>query len=234
LAGGPALTGSAFAGTSSARNQSIALGYSYTLSTSLIADFRFGFYRYRIRTQPNRLGATPASDAGIPGLNLGTSETSGMPAFYINGNGGFQFGYALGINQCNCPLKETENHFQAVNNWTKTLGNHTLGWGVDFRRLQQQRIPSDNHRSGEITFNNSVTGSVDVDNVTASTVGASTGSGLASFLLGQPNAFVRYFTGAGYHAGLRQTRLFFFAQDSWRVSPKLTLNYGLRLSLIHI
>jgi hypothetical protein len=228
LAGGPALTGSAFAGTSSARNQSIALGYTYTLSTSLIADFRFGFYRYRIRTQPNGLGSTPALDAGIPGLNLGTSETSGMPAFYINGNGGFQFGYALGINQCNCPLKETENHFQAVNNWTKTLGNHTFGWGVDFRRLQQQRIPSDNHRSGEITFNDSVTGSVDVDKVTANTVGASTGSGLAALLLGEPNTFVRYFTGAGYHAGLRQTRLFFFAQDSWRVSRKLTLNYGLR------
>jgi len=228
LAGGPALTGSAFAGTSSARNQSIALGYTYTFSTSLIADLHFGFYRYRIRTKPNGLGSTPASDAGIPGLNLGTNETSGMPAFYINGNGGFQFGYALGINQCNCPLKETENHFQVVNNWTKTLGNHTFGWGVDFRRLQQQRVPSDNHRSGEITFNNAVTGSVDVDNLTANTVGASTGSGLAAFLVGQPNAFVRYFTGAGYHAGLRQTRLFFFAQDSWRVNRKLTLNYGLR------
>lgn len=228
LAGGPALTGSAFAGKSSARNQSIALGYTYTFSPSLIADLRFGFYRYRIRTQPNGLGTTPATDAGIPGLNLGTTETSGMPAFYINGNGGFQFGYALAINQCNCPLKETENHFQLVNNWTKTWGNHTFAWGVDFRRLQQQRIPSDNHRAGEVTFNSSVTGSVDVDTLTANTVGPSTGAGLAAFLLGQPNAFVRYFTGAGYHPGLRQTRIFFFAQDSWRVTPKLTLNYGLR------
>ena len=228
LAGGPALTGSAFAGTSSARNQSIALGYTYTLNPSLIADFRFGFYRYRIRTQPNGVGTTPATNAGIPGLNLGTTETSGMPAFYVNGNGGFTFGYALAINQCNCPLKETENHFQLVNNWTKTWRNHTFAWGVDFRRLQQQRIPSDNHRAGEITFNNSVTGSVDVDNLTANTVGASTGAGLAAFLLGQPNAFVRYFTGAGYHAGLRQTRLFLFAQDSWRATPKLTVNYGVR------
>ena len=226
LAGGPALTGSAFAGRSSARNQSIALGYSYTLSTSLITDVRFGFYRYRIRTQPNGVGRTPASDAGIPGLNLGTAETSGMPAFYINGNGAFQFGYALGINQCNCPLKETENHFQLVNNWSKTWHNHTFGWGADFRRLQQQRIPSDNHRAGEITFNNSVTGNADVD--TLSQVGAVTGSGMAAFLLGQPNQFVRYFTGGGYHAGLRQTRLFLFAQDSWRLTPKLTLNYGLR------
>ena len=227
LAGGLALNGSAFAGSSSARNQSIALGYTYTLSTTLIADLRLGFYRYRIRTQPNGLGTTPAADAGIPGLNLGTTETSGMPAFYINGNGGFQFGYALGINQCNCPLKETENHFQLVNNWTKTWGNHTFGWGVDIRRLQQQRIPSDNHRSGEITFIDSGTGNANVDNIGVSS-GAATGSALASFLLGVPNSFTRYFTGGGYHAGLRQTRLFFFAQDSWRITPKLTINYGLR------
>ena len=227
LAGGPALNGSAFAGVSSARNQSIALGYTYTISTSLITDVHFGFYRYRIRTQPNGLGTTPASDAGIPGLNLGTSDTSGMPAFYITGDGGFQFGYALGINQCNCPLKETENHFQLVNNWTKTRGNHTFSWGVDFRRLQQQRIPSDNHRAGEITFIDSGTGNADVDNIGVSS-GATTGSSLASFLLGVPNQFVRYFTGAGYHAGLRQTRFFLFAEDSWRITPKLTLNYGLR------
>jgi len=226
LAGGPALNDSAFAGTSSARNQSIALGYSYTLSTTLITDLRFGFYRYRIRTQPNGLGTTPASDAGLPGLNLSTTETSGMPAFNI-GPTFFQFGYALSINQCNCPLKETENHFQLVNNWTKTWGNHSFAWGVDFRRLQQQRIPSDNHRAGELTFIDSGTGSADVDTIGLPS-GATTGSSLASFLLGVPNQFVRYFTGGGYHAGLHQTRVFLFAQDSWRVTTKLTLNYGLR------
>ena len=50
------------------------------------------------------------------------------------------------------PAKETENHFQFVNNWTKQIGNHNLKWGVDLRRAQQQRIPSDSHRSGEISF----------------------------------------------------------------------------------
>jgi TonB dependent receptor len=195
----------------------------------LITDFRFGFYRYRIRVQPNGVGTTPASDAGFPGLNLGTVETSGMPAFYINGNGGFNFGYALGVNQCNCPLKETENHFQFVDNWTKTRGNHTFGWGVDIRRAQQQRIPSDSHRSGEINFTDGVTGSADVDGVAAlGTSGDTTGAALASFLLAQPSSFARYFTGIGFHPGLRQTRLFFFGQDSWRVTPKLTVNYGLR------
>lgn len=223
-AGGPALNGINFAGSSLDRNQSVALGSTYTLSNTLITDFRFGFYRYRIRVQPNGVGTTPATGAGFPGLNLGTAETSGMPAFYVGGNGGFNFGYALGVNQCNCPLKETENHFQWVNNWTKTKGNHTFAWGADIRRAQQQRVPSDSHRSGEITFGDGVTGSADVDGFAAGT----TGAGLASFLLGYPGAFARYFTGVGFHPGLRQTRLFFYAQDSWRATPKLTLNYGVR------
>ena len=224
IAGGPALNGIGFAGTALARNQSLALGATYTFSPTLITDFRFGFYRYRIRVQPNGVGTTPASDAGFPDLNLGTLETSGMPAFYINGNGGFDFGYALGVNQCNCPLKETENHFQWVNNWTKTHGDHTFSWGIDIRRAQQQRVPSDSHRSGEITFTDSVTGSADVDSLGAGTTGAA----LASFLVAQPSGFARYFTGLGFYPGLRQTRLFLYGQDSWRVNRKLTLNLGLR------
>jgi hypothetical protein len=228
-AGGPGLNQIFFAGTSLGRNQSLALGATYTFSPTLITDFRFGTYRYRIRVQPNGVGTTPASDAGFPGLNLGTVETSGMPAFTIDGSGGFSFGYSLGINQCNCPLKQTENHFQWVNNWTKTSGNHIIQWGADIRRAQQQRIPSDFHRSGEIEFFDSVTGSSDIDQLAAN--GGSfvtTGAGMASFLLGEPGFFGRYFTGGGFLAGLRQTRLFFYGQDSWRVTPKLTLNYGLR------
>ncbi len=172
------------------------------LSATLQTDVRLGFYRYRIRVQPNGVGTTPATDAGLPGLNTGTPETSGMPAFYINGNGGFNFGYALGVNQCNCPLKETENHFQIVNNWTKQIGNHNLKWGADLRRAQQQRIPSDSHRSGEISFNDSTTGSAEADTLAAGK--ASTGSALASFLIADPSSFARYFTGAGFHPGLRQ------------------------------
>jgi hypothetical protein len=224
LGGGPSAF--SFSGDSIDRNQSLAVGIDHTFSPTLITDARFGFYRYRIRVQPNDAGTTPATDAGLPGLNTGSPSTTGLPAFYINGDGGFNFGYGLGVNQCNCPLKETENQFQWVNNWTKIAGNHTIKFGVDVRRAQQQRIPSDQHRSGEINFNDSVTGNPEVDAVAAGL--ASTGSALGSYLLGLPGTFGRYYTAYDYYPGLRQTRIFLFGQDSWRITPKLTLNYGLR------
>lgn len=225
VAGGP--TPLQFAGHSLARNQSLALGYTYTVTPTLIADFRFGFYRYRVHNIPNGSGATPALDAGLNGLNRpGDTTTVGMPAFNINGDGGFNFGYSLGVNNCNCPLSETENQFQWVSNWTKQSGNHTIKWGADIRRAQQTRIDSSTHRSGEVTFTDPATGDAAVDVIANGS--ATTGAAVASFLLGLPSGFVQQFTGPGFYPSLRQTRLFFFAQDEWRVTPKLTLTYGLR------
>ena len=78
-AGGPSAFG--FAGQALDRNQSAAAGFDYTFSPTLVTDFRMGFYRYRVRVQPNGVGTTPATDAGLPGLNTGTEATSGMPGF---------------------------------------------------------------------------------------------------------------------------------------------------------
>ena len=219
-AGGPAGP-SNFAGNSKARNQSLAVGYTYSITPTLIADFRFGFYRYRVNNLPNGYGTTPALDAGLLGLNRGAPDTSGMPAFYVNGDGGFNFGYSLGVNHCNCLLDETENQFQWVSNWTKQSGNHTIEWGADIRRAQQKRIDSSTHRAGEVTFGDSQTGNLDLD--TLANGNATTGAGLASFLLGYPTSFVQQNTGPGLYPALRQTRLFFFGQDAWRVTPKLTI-----------
>ena len=222
-AGGPAFFN--FAGQSLDRTQSLAIGFTYTVSPTLVGEFRFGTFRYRIRVEPFGVGTFPATEAGLPGLNQGTQETSGMPAFYINGNGGFDFGYANGVNACNCPLKETENQFDWVTNWTKEHGNHTIKWGGEVPRDQQQRIPSDEHRSGEITFTDTVTGNATVDTLAGGN--ATTGAALASFLLGHPSNFDRIASGI-YYPGLRETSIYLYGQDTWRVTRKLTLDYGVR------
>jgi hypothetical protein len=224
IAGGPTPNG--FAGNSLARNQSLALGYTYVLSQTLFTEFRFGFYRVRTNNTPNGADQTPALDAGLQGLNRGTPDTGGMPAFFVKGTDAFNFGYALGVNGCNCLLGETENQFQSVNNWTKLYGNHTIKWGVDIRRAQQKRIDSSTHRAGEISFSDSTTGSATVDAIANGN--ATTGAALASYLLGQPSNFNQQFTGSGFYPSLRQTRLYFFGQDEWRISHKLLFTYGLR------
>lgn len=135
---------------------------------------------------------------------------SGMPAFFINGYGSnlFRFGYALGVNGCNCPLIQNESQYQFVNNWTKIQGNHTFKFGADIRRALNLRVPSDRHRSGELNFD------------AARTQGpTSGGSGLATFLMGDVSRFERYVSNS-LNASESQNRWFFFVQDSWRSAPR--------------
>ncbi|HEY7509593.1 MAG TPA: carboxypeptidase-like regulatory domain-containing protein, partial [Vicinamibacteria bacterium] len=72
-------------GVSQVRNHSVALGADYTINSSTVLDFRFGFFKYGVDVLPNDFGTTPAADAGIPGINLGDDFTSGLPFFELNG-----------------------------------------------------------------------------------------------------------------------------------------------------
>ncbi len=215
--GGDGFGENGFAGTSKTRNHSVATGFDYSLSPTLITDFRFGYYRYNVKVSPNGVGTTPAKDIGIPGLNLGDDFTSGQPAYFADGLS--NLGYGLGVNRCNCPLIEQEHEYQFVNNWTKSLGNHQIKFGGDFRFANNLRVPSDAHRSGELSFSKNNT-----SNPAAAQPG---GAGIATLLLGNATKLRRYVS-TSLNAAEQQKRFFFFAQDTWRATPKLTLNYGLR------
>jgi hypothetical protein len=134
----------------------------------------------------------------------------------------FELGSGLGVNRCNCPLEQDEQQWQIVGNVTKLWRDHTIKVGVDVRRAYNLRVPSDNHRSGELSF------------FQARTAGPGGVGGLpiASFLLGDVSSFRRY-ASTVTDAKERQWRHFYYAQDTWRPTPKLTLNYGLRLDVIN-
>jgi hypothetical protein len=229
-----------FAGTSKTRNHSLALGFDYALSNTLLTDFRFGYLKYNVNVDPLGVGTTPATDFGIPGLNLGDDFTSGMPAFFIDESGRklFEFGndqrglgFGLGVNRCNCPLRQNERQWQFTNNWTMLQGNHSFKVGADIRFARNLRVPSDAHRSGELTFHESRTGNGIFDPLANNGAGAVTGfqGGLAlgTMLLGDVTRFRRYVS-TSTDAEEAQKRWFFYGQDTWRATPKLTLNYGLR------
>ena len=207
-------------GSSKVRNHSLALGFDYTLTPSTVLDFRFGFFKYKVNVLPFDFGTTPATAAGIPGLNL-DDFSSGLPAIFAEGDRGFNAGSGLGVNRCNCPLDQDEKQYQFVSNLSKLYGNHTVKFGIDVRRAINLRVPSDAHRSGELSFN------------PARTSGASGGGlGIATLLLGDVTKLRRYVS-TELDAGERQWRHFYYGQDTWRVTPKLTINYGGRLDVIN-
>ena len=227
-----------FAGASKSRDQSIAGGFDYAFRPSVLTDFRFGYVRYHVNVVPNGVGTTPATDVGIPGLNTGTDFTSGQPSYFVGNSGGdgtdtgqitttggiSNFGYGLGVNRCNCPLIEQEDQFQFVNNWTKITGNHQIKFGADIRYARNLRVPSDNHRAGELTFareRTSLAGSA-----------GPTGVALATFLSGDVTTFKRYVS-TSTTAAERQKRFYFYGQDTWRATSKLTIAFGLRWDIMN-
>lgn len=232
LSGSPifgALGGNGFgqgglAGSANTRNQSIASGFDYALSPTWLTDFRFGFVRYHVKTQKPNADPQAAANLGLAGVNTSDPSTAGLPAFFVDGlfnyaTGDSGFGDGLGVARCNCPLTESEQQFQFVNNWTRILGNHSIKFGADIRYAENLRIPSDANRTGQFGFR------------TATTSGNGAGGlGLASLLLGTVGDFGRFITNPalGSSPGERQKRTFFYGQDTWRFNSKLTLNYGLR------
>src|SRR5437667_2615365 len=144
-------------GVSKVKNQSLALGFDRTIGTNMTADFRFGWFKYKVDVLPFDFGTTPATDAGIPGLNLDTGFTSGLFGGFIGEDSDsrrIRFGSGLGVNRCNCPLNEDEKQWQLVGNVTRLVQNHTVKFGIDVRRANNLRVPSDQHRSGELSFKN--------------------------------------------------------------------------------
>jgi len=215
------------AGSSNVHNYSLASGVTKTFSSTLLADFRFGYFKYNpVTAKPDQ--GTAAMDAfGIPNANLGDTFTSGLGEFDMDGTGS-NFGDGLGVARCNCPLIESEQQFQWVTNWTKIKGNHQFKFGADVRYAQNLRVPSDSNRTGVYAFSHLATSGGVTSGAagTAPTKGAG-GLDFATFLLGDVTQLSRYVS-TSTNAAERQKRMFYYGQDTWRITPKLTLNYGLR------
>jgi len=151
--------------------------------------------------------ADPASpDLGIH-PNLGASR-EGVP--FINISGGFNIG-----NNFEGELPQVGNSYQWSDNFSKTIGRHDLKFGVDTRYQKfDQTLYFD--INGQFFYFGGGPNDPGYANL------------FPNYLLGVPD---EYGQGSAQEELVRSKSLYLFAQDSWKIRPSLTLNYGLRWEL---
>jgi hypothetical protein len=211
--GGPAQ--GAFEGSGVQRTYSGGINYDRVFSPTLVAEFRAGVAYYNNVANQTDFGTTTANTLGIPGVNL-SPFTSGIVGINI---GSFYSSPILGYSP-SVPWRRAETNTDVANIWTKIIANHTIKFGGDIRFIRDALLQMQTFSPrGLYNFASGQTGS-------PSDSKSSYYNYLASFLLDLPNQAGRDLP--TYFPSIRGKQLFLFAQDKWIVTPKLTLDLGLR------
>jgi len=201
------------------RVQSLTAAHTRTIGSSLVNDVRITYLRRKFVDSHPGLGANPANAIGLTGVS-----DRAFPVFIIPGYGpsvatagssaGQSSSPALGsaaVSRFQTPITDR----QIIDALTWSRGTHAYKFGGEFRTGVNDEV-RDRGSSGSLTFS---------PLITSNRGAANTGSALASFMLGEVNA------GSVQISDLIQTRasyLAFYVQDDWRLTNRLTLNYGLR------
>jgi len=147
---------------------------------------------------------TPSPSLGItPGLG---ASHEGVPNIVVNG------GFSLG-NNFEGELPQVGNTYQWSETYSKVIGKHSFKFGGDIRDQHFDQTLYFNV-NGQFIFGNSGKGnSIAFDD------------SYPNYLLGLADSFSQ---GSAQQERVRSTSVYLFAQDSWKLKPNLTLNYGLR------
>ena len=223
IAGGPAQGN--FEGNGIQNTYSIGLNYNRFFSSTLVAEFRVGVAWYHNEAHNTDFGTNTSQSLGIPGVNLDKTITSGIVGIGING--GFAgtgnpppplIGYSASL-----PWIRAETNIDFANTWTKILGNHTLKFGGDLRRVRDALLQEQTFSPrGLYIFSDGQTAL----NTGSGASKTSFTNDFASFLLDLPNQAGRDL--ATFFPNYRAWQLFTFAQDKWLVTPKLSADLGVR------
>lgn len=210
---GPVLDGGGFGGANDTNlAENFMLSESHAFTSNLVNEFRFG-YNWIVSQyhQPNANDYSLAASLGLGGIPNNGPGLGGIPLGY--------FGYGpIQINQWGSvgTQDEAQNVYQILDNVTRTIGNHSLKAGVSFQsiRVFDRYAPNP---IGQYYFNGQYTGKV------GSSI--TTGAGPADFLLGQMNS-----AAIANSPPINDSQWYnaAYLQDDWKVTPRLTLNIGVR------
>jgi hypothetical protein len=177
----------------------------HTFSPAVTNSLRVAFLRYGFDFD-RRLNQTPPSALGFA-YNSASALGQGPPFFNVAG-------YSPVGGAITGPRDSTQNSFQEQEALSWTTGSHSIRFGAEFLRTQINMFQA---IAPNAFF------------VFASTF--PTNNAIANLLLGAP---VTFYQGLGdFHRGLRDWSLGTYAQDEWRVTRRLTVNYGLRYEIVN-
>ena len=188
------------------RNRNLLVADSYTFTPNLVNEFRFGYSDLATDSSLPFSGASVVANLGLTGLDLShAGKDSGFPGFNFSTGTGFS---SIVHGEVGPSHSRT---LQYTDNITWIKGKHTTKFGVDWRRVRYARI---NNFGGGDEF-----GSM-------SFRGHFSGNALGDLLLGLPSTNIVFTIGPPIDQFSQHFAA--YAQDEWRITKSLTLNFGMR------
>jgi hypothetical protein len=209
--------GKDFAGRGTNVTISTGATWTRTWSNTFVQEIRGGVSYYHNEASTDAGGEKTAEEIGIRGANL-NEFSAGISSVLISGFSDPVIGFSASL-----PWDRSERTSEVSTVLTKNTGNHTIKFGGNLRHNRDflLQVQDRNGPRGGFNFNGAQT-AIPTDNAAASGFA----NAFASFLLDVPSRVGRDLTVVD--PGTRHWAVFSFIHDKWQVTPKVTIDLGLR------
>ncbi len=206
-------------GTAPGNIKNIGLGATHTFTPNFLIDANAGVVRIDLAAQGPDFGTNIGLNTlGIPGTNGATAFQSGFPGF-IESQGLSNYGNYTQSN----PFSFRDYQYVGNLNATYVRGSHTIRFGGEYTHSAINHLQTNGAGPrGQFTFSGGITGLNGSASGTPNIYRA-----IADNLLGLPNNVAKTVQ-LFQPNGPRFSEFGFFAQDTWKASADLTINYGVR------